>query len=130
MTTVPKMACQQMIIAISDSLSDLAISDNWENGDDKNHDMTQQSQLSEDEKPGLVMGTITKTVEQHTERFQHKWMKLEELTQPGRGDAADNFHECDKSYGTSESSILAVIKPQTDHDTAAAASTIFEDLLE
>jgi hypothetical protein len=39
--------------------------------------------LSEDDEPGWVMGTITKTVQQHMERFRQKQMKIDELTQTG-----------------------------------------------
>jgi hypothetical protein len=49
------------------------------------------------------MGTITKTVQQPTEKFREKQMKLNNLTQLGRKDAADYFREHDKKSGTSES---------------------------
>jgi hypothetical protein len=46
---------------------------------------------STEPKPSCVMGTITKMVQQHMERFQQKQMKHGELTQPGWDDAADCF---------------------------------------
>jgi hypothetical protein len=49
--------------------------------------------LSEDDEPGWVMGTITKTVRQGMERFRQKQMKLDELTQPGWEDAAGYIRE-------------------------------------
>jgi hypothetical protein len=49
--------------------------------------------LSEDDEPGWVMGTMTKTVNQHKERFRQTLMKLDECTQPGWEDAADSFGE-------------------------------------
>jgi len=47
--------------------------------------------LSNDDEPGWVMGTITKTELQRMERFWQKQVKLHELTQPGWEDAADYF---------------------------------------
>jgi cell fate (sporulation/competence/biofilm development) regulator YlbF (YheA/YmcA/DUF963 family) len=58
--------------------------------------------VSEDDEPGWVMGTITETVQQRMERFRHMQIKLNELTQVGCEDAADNIRERDKKYGTSE----------------------------
>jgi len=43
-------------------------------------------------------------------------MKLDELRQPGWEDAADNFRERDKKYGTAESSVPVVVQPQTDDE--------------
>jgi hypothetical protein len=48
----------EMLDAIGDSLSDLASSDNVE--DQKDDENTEQGKLSEDDEPGLVMGTISK----------------------------------------------------------------------
>jgi hypothetical protein len=72
-----------MLVAIGDSLSDLASPDDGEDGEDENDEETEQGKLSEDDEPGWVMGTITKTVQQCLERFRHKQMKLDELIQPG-----------------------------------------------
>ena len=84
-----------MLVAIGDSLSDLASSDDGEDGEDDDDEETEQGKLSEDDEPGWVMGTITKTVQQRMERFRQKPMKLDELTQPGWEDAADYFRERD-----------------------------------
>jgi len=51
------------MVAIRDSLSDLASSDNGEDGEDEDDEETEQGQLREDDEPGWVMGTIMKTVE-------------------------------------------------------------------
>jgi len=72
-----------MMVAIRDSLSDLASSDDGEDGEDEDDEETKQGKLSKDDEAGWVMGTITKTVQQRMERFQQKQMKLDELTQPG-----------------------------------------------
>jgi len=64
------------------------------------------------------------------EMFRQKKMKLDKLTQPGWGDAANYLHERDKKYCTSELRVPAVIQPQTDDDTAAPAQTMFGKLME
>jgi hypothetical protein len=74
---------EEMLVAIGDSLSDLASSDDGEDGQEEEDEETEQGNLSEDDEPGWVMGTITKTVQQRMERFWQKQMKLDELTQPG-----------------------------------------------
>jgi len=84
-----KKKSKEMMIAIGDSLSDLASPDDGEEGEYEDDEETEQGKLSEDDKPGWVMGPITKTVGQHMERFWQKQMKLDELTQPGWEDAAD-----------------------------------------
>jgi len=76
------------------------------------------------------MGTITKTVQQHMERFRQKQMKLNELSQPGWEDAADYFRERDEKYGTSELRVPAVVQPQTKEDALAPPPTTFEELIE
>jgi hypothetical protein len=57
------------------------------------------------------MATIHKMVQQCKERFRHKQMKLNELTQPGWEDAADYFRQGDKKYGTSEFRVPAHVQP-------------------
>jgi len=126
----PEMTCEEMMIAIGDSLSDLGSSDNVEDGNDEDDDEIEQGKLSENDEPSWVMGTITKTVPQRMEMFQHKLMKLDELTQLGWEDAADYFRERDKMYGTYELMLPAIIKRQTDDDATAHPRTTFGDLIE
>jgi len=97
----PERTFEQMMVDIGDNLSDLASSDEGEDGE-RNDEETQQGNLSEDDEPGWVMVTLTKTVQQRMQRFRQKQMKLDELTQPGWEDAADYFRERDKTYGTTE----------------------------
>jgi len=80
--------------AIGDSLSNLVSSDDEEDGDVVVHNREDSGlgKESEDEEPGWVMDTIFKTEQQCMESFRQKQMRLEELTQPGWGDAADYFH--------------------------------------
>jgi len=118
------------MVGIRDSLSGLASSDNGEDGEDENDEETEQGKLSEDDEPGWVMGTITKPVQQHMKRFWKKQMKFDKLTQPGWGDAADDFLEVDTKSGISELRVPAIVKLQTDDDAAAPALTTFWEPME
>jgi len=89
----PEKTFEEMLVAIGDSLSDLACSDNGDDVEDNDNEETEQGKLSHDDEPGWVMGTITKTVQQRMESLRQKQMKLDELTQPGWEDAADYFHK-------------------------------------
>jgi len=66
-----------MMVTIRDSLSDLATSNGGEDGEDVDDEEIEQGNLSEDDKPSLVMGTISKAVQQHIERFRQSKMKLD-----------------------------------------------------
>jgi len=125
----PEKTFEEMMAAIGDSLSDLASSDDGEDGEDEDED-TEQGKLSEDDEPGWVMGTITKTVQQRMESFRQKQMKLDELTQPGWEDAADYFREREKKYGTAELRVPVVVQPQTDYGSSAPPPTTFGELME
>jgi len=126
----PERTFEEMQVAMGYSLSDLACSDDGEAGEDEDDEETEQGKLSEDDKAGWVMGTITKTVQQRMERFRQKQMKLDELTQPGLEDAADFFRERDKKYGTCELRVPAVVQPQTNDDSQAPPPTTFGELME
>jgi len=126
----PEKTFQEMMVAIRDSLSDLASSDDGEDGEDDDDEEKEQGQLSEDDEPSWVMGTIMNMVQQCLERFHQKPMKLNELTQPGWEDAADYFCERDKKYGTSALRVLAVVQLQTDDDVATPVPTTIGELLE
>jgi len=96
----------------------------------KNEYHTELHKLSEDDKPGLVMGTMYKTVHQHMERFRLKQMKLDESTQQGRGDTVEYFHEKDREYCTAKSIVPVVVQLQTAKDAAASAPTTFGERVE
>jgi len=130
-TREPEKTFEEMLNAIGDSLSDLASSDEEEDADDEEEDDdTEQGKLTEDDEPGWVMGTISKSVQRRMERFWQKQMKLDQLTQLGWGDAPDYCRESDKKYGTSELKVPAIIKSQTDLVAAAPSPTTFGELLE
>ena len=126
----PEKTFEEMLVAIGDSLSDLASSDDGEDGEDEDDEETEQGKLRDDDEPGWVMGTITKTVQQRMESFRQKQMKLDKLTQLGWEDAADFFRERDKKYGTSEVRALAFVQPQTNDDALAPPPTTFGELME
>jgi len=118
------------MVAIGDVLSDLASSYNAEDRDDEDDEETEQGKLSEDDEPGWVMGTTTKMVQQCMDRFRQRQMKLDELTQPGWEDVADNFRERDKKYSTSKLRVLAIVQRQTDDDAMAPSPSTFGELME
>jgi hypothetical protein len=120
-----------MLNAIGDSLSDLASSDDEEDAEHEQEDVnTEQGKMTEYDEPGWVMDTISKTVQRRMEMFCQRQMKLDKLTQPGWGDAANHFRESDKKYRTSQLKVTAVINSQTDQVSAAPPPTTFGELFE
>jgi len=70
-----------MLNAIQDSVSDLTSSDDEEDGQhEEDEEDTELGNLSDDDEPGWVMGTISKSVQHCVESLRQKWMRLEELT--------------------------------------------------
>jgi hypothetical protein len=126
----PEKTFVAMLVAIGDSLSALACSDDGEDGKDEDDEETELGNLREDDEPGWVMGTITKTVQQRMERFRQKQMKPDKLTQPGLEDTADNLRERDKKYSTTESWVPAVVLPQTYDDSSATPPATFGEVIE
>jgi hypothetical protein len=129
-STEPHKTFEEMLVAIGDSLSDLASSDHGEDGEDEDDEGTELDKLSDDDEPGWVMGTITKTVQQRLKRFPQKQMKPDELSQPGWEDAADYCHERDKKYGTSEFRVPSVGQLPMNDDAPAPPPTTFGELKE
>jgi len=126
----PEKTFQEMMVAIGDSLSDLASSNHGEDGDDEDDEETEQGQRSKDDEPGWVMCRITTMVQERLERLRQKQMKLDELTPQGWEDAADHFSERDKKYRTSALRVPAVVHQQMDDDAATAVPTRIGELLE
>jgi hypothetical protein len=112
-TTKPEKLFTEMLNAIRDSLSDDPSSKDEEDGEDDDDDEedTGHGKLSEADEPGLVMGTISKTVQHRMESFLQKQMRLATLTELGWGDMADYFRERDMKYGMTELMVSAVGKP-------------------
>jgi len=130
MSKKPEKTFEEMLVAIGDSLSDHASSDDGEDGEHEDDQETEQDKLGEDDEPGWVMGTITKTIQQHMERFRQKQMKFDELTQPRWEDVADYFGERDKMYGISKLRVPPVVQPQTNDDGLPHPLTTFAELME
>jgi len=126
----PGKTFEEMLVTFWDSLSDLASSNDGADGEDDDHQETEQGKLSEEDETSRVMGTITKTVKQCMERFPQKQMKLDELTQPEWEDAADYVCKWDTKYGTSELRVSAIFQPQTNGDAPAHLPTTFGELMD
>jgi len=124
-TTKPEIPFEEMLNAIGDSLSDLVSSEDEEDGEDEDDDEedTGHRKLSEDDEPGWVIGTISKTEQHRMESFRPKQMNLDEMTQPGWGDAADYFRERDMKYRTTELKVPAVGMLQTNSTAATPSPT-------
>jgi hypothetical protein len=77
---------EEMLNAVGDSLSDLANSENEEEGGDQDDDEEDigHGKLSKDAEPGFVMGTISKTVQHCMGSFWEKQVILDEPKQQGR----------------------------------------------
>jgi len=114
-----------MLYAIGDSLSDPVSSDNEEDGEDEGDDNedTELGNMSKDDEPGWVMGTISKMVEKRMQIFRQKHMRLEEITQPGRGDVANIVRERDMEYGMADLRVPATVDSQTDMTAATPSLT-------
>jgi hypothetical protein len=61
---------EEMLVANGDSVSDLASPNNGEDGADDDDEETDQGKLSEDGESSCVMDSITKTIQQHIQRFR------------------------------------------------------------
>jgi hypothetical protein len=64
------------------------------------------------------------------DRFRQNQIMLDEVTKPGREDAAEYFRYCDKKYGKYKLCVPAVVQPQTDEDAAAPTPKSFGELME
>jgi len=116
---------EEMLLAIGDSMSDLASADDGEDGKDEDHEQTERCKLSEDDEPGWEMGAITKNVLQSMERFRQKQMKLEEPTPPAWEDPAYYIREREMKYSRTELTVPAVVLLQTNDDASGSPPTTF-----
>jgi hypothetical protein len=87
------------MVAIRDCLNKIACSNDVEDGRDGNDQQKWQGKWSEDDDPRWVIGTMFHSVLQHMETFSQKIHTVDQLTQTGWGDVADNFVESDPNYG-------------------------------
>jgi hypothetical protein len=123
---------EEMWNAIGDNQSDLASSEDQEDGEDEgdNEEDTGHGKLSNNDKPRRVMGTISKTVQHRMESIQQKQLRLNELMQPGWGDAADYFCDSDMKYGRTDLKASDVGTPQAASTAATPSITLFGELLQ
>jgi hypothetical protein len=63
--------------------------DNGQDTKDKDDEDTELGKVSDVDEPGWLIGTMSKVVQQHMERFRKKQIQLDELIQLGYWDAAD-----------------------------------------
>jgi len=89
----PNKPLHEIVVSIGESLSDCASSNDGEDGEDEDDEEREQGKLSEDDEPGWVMDTITKTGQQRMGWFRQTQMKLNELTQLVWEHVADYFLE-------------------------------------
>jgi hypothetical protein len=131
-TTKCEITFEEMLNAIGDTLSDLSSSEDEEDGEDEDDDEedTGHGKLSNDDEPGWVMGTISKTVQHRMESFRQTQLRLDELRKLGWADTSDCFRERDMKYRTTELKVPAVGKPQADSTAATPPPTTFGELMQ
>jgi len=103
-TTKPETTFEEMLNIIGVSLSDLASSDDQEDGEhnDDHEEDHQLRKFCKVDEPSWVMGSISKVVQHRLEHFRQRQIKLDEMTQPGWGDAANSIRESEKKYSITE----------------------------
>jgi len=127
----PEHTFVEMMLAIGDSLSDLASSNNEQDWEDDDEEDTELGQLSDDDEAcWVVVGTIFETVQLHMERFRPEMMMVDRLTKPGWGDAADYCRERETKWSMTELRVQAVTILQTDVVAAAATPSTFGEYKE
>ena len=130
-TTKPETTFEEILNVIRDSVSHLGSSEDEEDGEDEDDDEedTELGKLSDDDELGWVMGTISEMVQHRMESFRQKQIRLDKLTQPGWGDAADYFCERDMKDWMTELRVPAVVKHQADMTAATPSPTTFGELM-
>jgi hypothetical protein len=78
----PEMTFQMIMVTMSDSLSNLASSNDGEDREIEDDEETEKSLLSKHDEPCNVMGIISTSVQQRMERIQLQQIRHAELTQP------------------------------------------------
>jgi hypothetical protein len=76
----PEQTFETLMVPLGEILSDRGSSDYGEYGEDEEVEATEQGKMSKDDEPGWVMGTITRKIQQRTNRFQQKQTNIDELT--------------------------------------------------
>jgi hypothetical protein len=126
-TRKPETTFDDMLNPIGGRLSEHACSDHEQDREDKEDDEedTELGKMSDNGVPAWERGTIHKTVQHRMESSRQEQMRLDEVTQPEWGDAANYFRESDMKYGTAELKVLAVLQHQIDTTAATPSLTTF-----
>jgi hypothetical protein len=84
---------EEIMNTIRDSLSDLACSDHEqdEEHEEDDEDVSELNKLSDDDEPGWVMDTISKTIQHRMESFRPKQLRIDELTNRDGGKQPTTF---------------------------------------
>jgi hypothetical protein len=130
-TSKAEITFEEMLNAIGDSMSDLAMSKNEEDGEDEDDDEedTEHGTLSDNEEPGWLMGTISKMVPERMECIRQNQLRLDEKTQQLWGDAGDFVRERDMKYRRTELEVLALGKPLPVCTAATPSPTSFAEFM-
>ena len=126
LTTMPKKSLNEMLDAIGYSLSDCALSNDEEDGEDEYDDEDAAlHKLGEHYTPCLAMGKIPKAVKHCMNSFRPMQIRHDDLKQPGWGDAANYFGARDMNYRTAEFEVPAGVIPWQDRTAATPSPTTF-----
>jgi len=124
-TTKPETTFEEMSNNIGDSLSNLAWFKDAEDGDDDDDDKEDPllDQLSEDDEPSWVMGTISKMVQHRLKGIWTYQRNVDGLTHPRSRDAADSFCERDMMYGMIQLRVTGVVQTWPAEDASPSGPT-------
>jgi hypothetical protein len=78
-TCAPEKPFAEMIVAIGDSLTDIASSNSGECAQDEDDEEPKLGRLSDVDEPAWVICTTSKIVQLHILRFQHMLMYVDKL---------------------------------------------------
>jgi len=131
-TTDPETPFSEMLNAIRDCLRDHSSSDDGEDGEDKDDDGEDLAggELSEDDEPGWVTGTISKhDTASHgvsSPEADEAWS----IDAPTLGRRCQLLLREGYEYGMTELKVPAVVQPQTPDDAASSLPTTFCEPME
>jgi len=76
-TRKPEKIFEEIVNAVRDSLSNLASSDDEEDREDEEDEDTELGKVRDNNEPGWVIGTISKTVQYSMQSFRQKQIRLD-----------------------------------------------------
>lgn len=121
-----------MLQAMKYSLRDVESSYDEENREDEaaDEDDTELGNLSNEDKPSIVIGTNSTTVQYLMVTFWQWQIRLVKFTAPAWGDVAHYFGDSEMKYGTAKLMILAVVKLQPNMTAVAPSPTTVGKLMQ